>query len=420
MRGAISRTVLLCISCSAAAAIFAAGQAARAADWFAAAGSADAKGTRESPWDLASALAGRQKLSPGDTLWIRGGTYRHPDRGQGSPGFVVRLAGREGQPIHVRAEPGKRVTIDGGLTVEAPATWIEIRDLEILVSENLSMSRTFPDPGSSPKSYDRPWGGLNVHSGQGCRYVNLVIHDNAQGISFWVGATDSQVSGCILYDNGWKAPDRGHGHAIYTQNKDGVKTIEDCIMTGGYSYTLHAYGSPRAYVDNYLVRNNVCYNAGRFLVGGGRPSHNIRVIGNWLYNVTMQIGYAASYNEDCEVSGNVIVGGDLEIVRYRNAVNRDNRVIGRGGPRPAGPAQVVVQPCRLDPDRGNVVIFNWAKQAGVAVDPAALLRPGDSFRLMNPREFYGKPVLAGTYTGRPLAVPVEGEFAAYVLLKDGR
>jgi len=391
---------------------------ARAADWFAAAGSADAKGTRESPWDLASALAGRQKLSPGDTLWIRGGSYRHPDRGQGSPGYVVHLAGREGQRICIRAEPGQRVTIDGGLTVQAPATWIEIRDLEILVSENLSKSRIFPDPGSSPKSYDRPWGGLNVTSGQGCRYVNLVIHDNAQGISFWAGATDSQLGGCILYDNGWKAPDRGHGHAIYTQNKDGLKTIEDCIMTGGYSYTLHAYGSPRAYVDNYLVCHNVCYNAGRFLVGGGRPSHNIRVLENWLYNVTMQIGYAASYNEDCEVSGNVILGGNLEIVRYRNAVNRDNQVIGRGGPRPAEPAQVVVQPYHLDPDRGNVVIFNWAKKAGVAVDPAALLHSGDRFRLMNPREFYGKPVLAGIYTGRPLAIPVEGEFAAYVLLKD--
>ena len=397
------------------------GEAAGAAERFAAAdGRADAKGTRESPWDLQSALDGRQKLEAGDTLWVRGGTYRHPDRRSGSPGYVVRLAGREGKPIRIRGEPVERVTIDGGLSVQAPAAWIEIRDLEILVSENLSRSRTFAEPGSSPKSYDRPWGGLNVYSGQGCRYVNLVIHDNAQGISFWAGATDSQVCGCILYDNGWKAPDRGHGHAIYTQNKDGVKTIEDCIMTGGYGYTLHAYGSSRAYVDNYLVRHNVCYDAGRFLVGGGRPSHNIRVIQNWLYGVTVQIGYAAAYNEDCEVSGNVIARGELEILRYRGAVNRDNRVIGRGAPRPAGPAQVVVQPHRLDPDRATVAIFNWARAARVAVDPAAALQPGAAFRLMTPRQFYGKPVLAGTYAGQPVEVPVEGEFAAYVLLKDGR
>ena len=97
-------------------------------------------------------------------------------------------------------------SIYGGLTVQAPATWLSIWNLEILVSENLSRSRTFGEPGSSPKSYDRPWGGLNIHSGKGCQYVNLVIHDNAQGISFWSGASDSEVHGCILYDNGWKAP----------------------------------------------------------------------------------------------------------------------------------------------------------------------------------------------------------------------
>jgi hypothetical protein len=419
MRGKRASIMMLCLGLSAAAAVFLGGEPVRAADWFAAAGGrADAKGTRQAPWDLASALAGRQKIGPGDTLWVHGGTYRHPDRGRGSPGYVVHLAGQEQKPIRVLAEPGQRVTIDGGLSVEAPAGWLEIRDLEILVSENLSKSRVFPDPGSSPKSYDRPWGGLNVYSGQGCRYVNLVIHDNAQGISFWSGATQSEVHGCILYDNGWKAPDRGHGHAIYTQNQNGLKTIENCIMTGGYGYSLHAYGSARAYVDNYLLRHNVCYDAGRFLVGGGRPSHNIRAIENWLYNVGMQIGYVAPYNEDCEVAGNVIVGGDLEIVRYRNAVNRDNRVIARGAPRPPGPPQVVIQPYRLDPQRANVVIFNWGKETGVRVDPAAVLHAGDRFRLMNPRDFYGAPVLAGSYAGRPLVLPVAGEFAAYVLLKE--
>ncbi len=392
-----------------------------AANWFATPeGRPDAKGTRESPWDLQSALDGRQHVEPGDTLWIGKGVYRHPNRRLGSAGYVIHLAGREGRPIAVRAEPGERVTIDGGLTVQVPATWLTIRDLEILVSENFSMSRTLQEAGSSPLSYNRPWGGLNVYSGRGCQYVNLVIHDNAQGISFWSGTTDSEVHGCILYDNGWKAPDRGHGHAIYTQNKDGVKTIENCVMTGGYGFTLHAYGSKQAYVDNYLVRNNVCYDAGPFLIGGSRPSHGIRVIGNWLYNVGMQIGYTAAYNEDCEVSGNVIIQGGLEIVRYRKAVSRDNLVIPRGGPRPAEPSRVIVQPYRLEPDRGNVVIFNWAKKSSVAVDLASMLQPGAHFRLMNPHDFYGKPVLAGTCTGTTIDVPVEGEFATYVLVKDGR
>ena len=94
-----------------------------------------------------------------------------------------------------------------------------------------------------------------------------------------------RAHGCLIYDNGWAGTDRGHGHAIYTQNEDGIKTIADCIMTGGHGYTLHAYGSARAYVDNYLVAGNIAYAADTFLIGGGRPSHNIRVRDNVLHGV---------------------------------------------------------------------------------------------------------------------------------------
>ncbi len=157
------------------------------------------------------------------------------------------------------------------------------------------MPRRIAEGGSSPASYGRPWGGLNVYSGRGCKYIHLVIHDNAQGISFWSGATDNEIYGCIIYDNGWEAPDRGHGHAIYTQNEKGLKTIADCIMTGGYGFSLHAYGSPRAFVDHYLAVGNIVYRSGPFLIGGDRPSRDIRVFDNFLYRASMQIGYSAAY-----------------------------------------------------------------------------------------------------------------------------
>jgi hypothetical protein len=260
---------------------------------------------------------------------------------------------------------------------------------------------------------------MNIHAGQGCKYINLVIHDNAQGISFWSGATDSEVHGAIIYDNGWEAPDRGHGHAIYTQNQIGTKTIADCIMTGGYGYSLHAYGSSRAFVDNYLVEGNLCYQAGKFLIGGGRPSRNIRAVGNLLYDVSMQLGYAAPENDNCEVRDNLIVNGSLSINKFKSVVNEGNLVLGREAPRPAGsPARVVVRPNRYDPNRANVAIFNWAKRDRVELSPGKTLAPGDSYRLMNPRDFFGPPVLAGRYDGQPISVPVQGELAALVLLKQ--
>lgn len=44
-----------------------------AAEWYAAPhGRPDAQGTRRAPWDLPSALKGRQRIGPGDVLWLLG------------------------------------------------------------------------------------------------------------------------------------------------------------------------------------------------------------------------------------------------------------------------------------------------------------------------------------------------------------
>ncbi len=391
--------------------------AAEAAEWFVAVdGKPDAVGSKDAPWDLESTLSGRQKVSPGDTVWIAAGTCRYPDRKLGSPGYTVKLAGEKDKPIHVRAAAGARATIDGGLSVQPPSTWLWIRDLEILVSENFTMSREVKEPGSHPQSYNRPWGGLNVYAGHGCKYINLVIHDNAQGVSFWRGAVDSGLYGCVIYDNGWKAPDRGHGHAVYTQNQDGVKTIADCIMTGGYSYTMHAYGSKNAYVDNYLIEGNIAYDGGRFLVGGGRPSRGIRVLENILYRVPMQLGWSAPQNEDCEVRDNVILGSELIIKDFKQVTREGNLVCDRNNPPPRT-LDVKIRPTRCDDRRANVAVYNGARQPMILLRPDDFLARGDQFRLMNPRDMYGKPVVAGKYRGGAIRVPMQAEFAALVLLK---
>jgi hypothetical protein len=382
-----------------------------AAEWYVGpAGSASGRGTRESPWDVESALAGRHRVAPGDTLFLLGGTYRRRPAEQ----YEVRLVGAEGLPVRVRPAPGARARIDGGLTVLEPSAHLWIEGLELFVSEPQ------PDrpagPGSFPADFKRPWGGLNVHGGGHCKFLNLVIHDCRQGVSWWSGSHDSELYGCLIYDNGWPATDRGHGHAIYTQNNEGTKVIADCILTGGHGFSLHAYGSSRADVNNYQVEGNVCYHAGTFLIGGGRPSKHIRVRTNYLHGVSVQIGYAAPTNEDCDVRENVLVDGGLTIQRYQKVVNEGNRILARGAPRPPG-ALVVVRPNRYDPGRAHVAIYNWDHKPAVAVDPKGFLKAGDSYRLLDPRHFFGKPVAEGVYHGGPIPAPVAGEFAAFVLVK---
>jgi hypothetical protein len=386
-------------------------QSLHAAGWYVSPdGAATNVGTRQSPWDIASALDNRREVQAGDTIYLLEGIYRR----RPNELFDVRLKGSADRPIHVRPAPGQRARIDGGLAVQSPSGHVWIWDLEVFVSEPL------PDKpvsaGSSPADLKRPWGGLHVHGGTNCKYINLVIHNCSQGVSCWKDEIDPEIYGCIIYDNGWVGVDRGHGHCIYTQNDEGVKTISNCIMTCPFdgSYTMHAYGSELAYVNNFLVTDNICYGKGPFLIGGGRPSHGVRVFRNYLYGVDMRIGYTAPYNEDCEVRDNVIVNGRLEIANYRKAVQQDNLILAADAPHAVG-AKSILLPNKYDPSRIYLAVYNWGKADTVEVKTGGLLRDGDIVELLDPKALFGDPAAKATCRDGAIRIPVQGEFAAFLL-----
>ena len=136
-------------------------------------------GTSPPPWEEAAARSGRG---------IRSGSARaritRPPRSAGTATRCGSSAGR-GTPSASVPCPAARATIDGGLNILPPATYVEIRDLEITVSEPRPAAPVPPDP--TYRNVNRPWGGLNVNTGTGCKFINLVIHDNSQGVSWWSG-----------------------------------------------------------------------------------------------------------------------------------------------------------------------------------------------------------------------------------------
>jgi hypothetical protein len=89
---------------------------------------------------------------------------------------------------------------------------------------------------------------------------------------------------------------------------------------------------------------------------------------------------------------------------------------GREDPKSAEP-RVVLLPNKYDPNRAHLAVYNFAQAPQVSVKMAQFLKAGDKVRLLDPKDFYGKPVWEGTAAGETLSVPTPGEFAVYVVLK---
>lgn len=387
------------------------------------AGTADGDGSRQRPWSLATALGQPSTVGPGDTIWLLGGTY--------SGTFTSRLTGSDGAPLVLRAAPGERPIIDGVDSQSSPLTvngaWAWYWGFEVI---NSDPNRWIPTPGSSPPELTRGTG-LNIF-GSHTKFINLVVHDTAQGFGFWSQAQDAEMAGNIIYYNGWDAPDRGHGHAIYTQNQTGTKRIVDNIMFDQFGYGIHAYGSSAAYLNNFEFEGNVSFNNGvlsrtsgfstNILVGGGRVADGDRVHSNYTYFTpsrnrgTNNFGYSAGCT-GLVAEDNYFAGGTaLTLVRC-DAQMSGNAFIGRISgfspgdypdnlyyADPPGGTYVTVRRNLYDVDRAHIVVYNWDRNDSVEVDISALgFSIGDAYEVRNVQNLDGA-FLSGFYNGEALTV----------------
>lgn len=188
-------------------------------------GSPTGAGTFADPWDLLTATRGGPgytfvndlvtpgtAVQPGDTVWIRGGTYTNPYQPGGGGGrlgnFAPQLTGTAANPITFRGYPGERAIIDGnydpadtgysgcifGLKDYFGARgYMILRDVEITNSRagRLCTVELLEDRNDG-FSLTAP------HS----KVINCIIHDTGQGGFPSSGGAGWEVYGNLIYYNG--------------------------------------------------------------------------------------------------------------------------------------------------------------------------------------------------------------------------
>lgn len=434
------------------------------------AGSPLGDGSITDPWDLHTALSHPAVVTPGSTIWLRGGTYTG---GTIYGGFLSNLVGTADAPIIVRQYPGERATVTNRLYAAGEYTWFwgfEITNLE---------------PTETGTEYDYL---ILVYSSVGDRFINLVLHDGpSTGIAsfspLYTTATQTTIYGSLIYNNGTHF---NHDHGLYLQN-DGVAgpmTVADNIVFNNWATGLHAYSNPaEGRLTGMTFEGNVFFGNGsisvpanrtnEIIIGGTPPASNIVVRNNYVYRegassfsayrVGTEIGYidGSDANGDVVLEDNYLVGG-LYMSQWFVASVRGNLFYNYAGPMAlidssasghtwdgnqfygaqdlwnwqyapndfttftqwqsqtgftnpgsylgAGPPadHVVVRPNQYEAGRANIVVYNWSGQATVSVDLSGVLTVGDAYVVQSVQDFYGSPVASGTYGGGSIQLPMAG------------
>lgn len=207
-----------------------------------------ADGSWERPWSLATALGAPPQVEPGDTIWLRGGQYI---------GDVwSNLSGTADQPIVVRQWPGERATVDGRFDIRGRHTWYW--GFEVMYSDP---RRTTSLPGSDPADLPREAKTVFVLA-PFTKLIHLTIHDMGDGVFAGSPAEGMEIYGCVIYNNGWDAPDRGHGHGLYLQNSGAPKIVRDNIISNSFASGIQIYGSSAATLRNFVIEGNTIFQNG--------------------------------------------------------------------------------------------------------------------------------------------------------------
>ena len=73
---------------------------------------------------------------------------------------------------------------------------------------------------------------------------------------------------------------------------------------------------------------------------------------------------------------------------------------------PPSGMDIVVRPNQYEAGRANITVWNWANAASANIDVSNILNAGDRYVVHHVYDFFGSPVVSGTYSGGPISIPL--------------
>jgi hypothetical protein len=429
-------------------------------------------GSVTNPWALRVALT-NFAVHPGDTVWLRGGTYVPTSTNissQGSVQWCVNFTGAPNNLITFRSYSNEVARIDRWWYLNNSG-FLRFRDLEFYDS----MKGLNPTNASYPSG---PWVHFQTEGDGpgGNEWINCVIHDVH---NVWEkDASGSAVRGCII----WHVGVNHLEHVCYPS----PQTFSGNIVAWHVNDVIEHPGH-----DNFLMQSNIIFGGGLTTTDESRdvllddPTKSWTVVYNYLYNYypngprysmfyPQMFSYAQGLN--CVMNSNVMVspnpivyadvafttvailgntihmnaldgGNALEraghqgawtvnsnhytavspdsVVFYDSYLSRtfsqwkatypglDTASTSTNSAKP--PDLIAIIPNQDQPKRFHVAVYNFTHANNVTLNLQNLLNAGDIYQIYSAQNYNAGPIRTGTCSGSTISLPMTNLTAAPIL-----
>jgi parallel beta-helix repeat protein len=243
-------------------------------------------------------------LSPGDTLYIREGTYAEGTRGAIDTTMPIPSGTSWSNPVTISGYPGETVTIQGGVAINTGS------NISYVIFNNLVLVDEF-------------------YVGCGSHHIRLsnseVKNSSNMGVEFCDNADYNEVINCSVHDSVY--------HGLYIRSSNNLFDDNRVYNNGWYGY--HLYHLSSSTVNDNIVRNSEVYGNG----SGRASSYGIIVASgsnNAVYNnivrdnrggIAVAYGSVNAHVYNNTVYGNILGGIDI-IPDVTNTLVENNIVYG--------------------------------------------------------------------------------------------